>query len=224
MRSCGDRVVVCRQAACPPRAVASPSSQKVLCLGQQQGDYSIPSIKFGIAMAGGPARFDSLGCISAETLQVLHGQDFERATPVQEAVIPLFCTSKDVAVDAATGSGKTLAFVIPITERVRKLDTAPQPHEVRRQRDKTCIEQKTELPRQSHRKGSICWRGLGKLVTSVCVEQSGSKASTCSAIKHKTHHHASTLRGTFSIPSSVYCLPLFCNALYCSTGTVESQR
>lgn len=43
-------------------------------------------------------------------------------TPVQASVIPLFMGNKDVVVEAVTGSGKTLAFLIPIIERILKLD------------------------------------------------------------------------------------------------------
>lgn len=43
-------------------------------------------------------------------------------TPVQAAVIPLFCGNKDVIVEAVTGSGKTFAFLIPIIEKLRKLN------------------------------------------------------------------------------------------------------
>lgn len=67
----------------------------------------------------GPVLFSDLDCISPEVVSVLHAQSFVRATPVQEAVLPLFCSHKDVAVDAATGSGKTLAFILPIVERLR---------------------------------------------------------------------------------------------------------
>ena len=55
--------------------------------------------------------------------QVLEGLGFHTATPVQQACIPLFCGHKDVAVDACTGSGKTLAFVIPILEKLSRLET-----------------------------------------------------------------------------------------------------
>jgi superfamily II DNA/RNA helicase len=82
------------------------------------------------AMSGEPARFADMSCISAQTLAVLEAQQFTRATPVQNAVIPLFCGSKDVAVDAATGSGKTLAFIVPIAEKLLSLDSPPKPHEV----------------------------------------------------------------------------------------------
>lgn len=71
----------------------------------------------------GTARpFNDFPELSPSTQQVLASLGFGRATPVQDAVIPLFCGHKDVAVDACTGSGKTLAFIIPIVEKFRKLD------------------------------------------------------------------------------------------------------
>lgn len=76
--------------------------------------------------------FAEFECISPPVLSILRNQGFEKATPVQDAVIPLFCSNKDVAVDAATGSGKTLAFIIPIVERLLKLENAPRLLEVRR--------------------------------------------------------------------------------------------
>lgn len=75
--------------------------------------------------------FSELPAISPETLAVLSAQGFERATPVQEATIPLFAGNKDVAVDAATGSGKTLAFVVPIVEKMRRLEEPLKKHQVR---------------------------------------------------------------------------------------------
>lgn len=58
--------------------------------------------------------------LSDATLQVLDSFGFNTATPVQAATIPLLCSYKDVAVDAATGSGKTLAFVVPMVEILRR--------------------------------------------------------------------------------------------------------
>lgn len=75
-------------------------------------------------------RFNDIKEISPQTLEVLASLGFEQATPVQEATIPLFCGHKDVAVDACTGSGKTLAFVIPITEKLRKLEDPLKKHQV----------------------------------------------------------------------------------------------
>lgn len=67
--------------------------------------------------------FSELCPLREETLHVIHNDlGFERATPVQEATIPLFCGNTDVSVDACTGSGKTLAFVVPIVEKLRRFE------------------------------------------------------------------------------------------------------
>ena len=78
----------------------------------------------------GTKRFRDMPELSAATLEVLAGLGFERATPVQEATIPLFAGNKDVAVDAQTGSGKTLAFIVPVIERLRRLDEPLRKHQV----------------------------------------------------------------------------------------------
>lgn len=74
--------------------------------------------------------FESMTTLSVPTLNVLKTLNFASPTPVQEAVIPVFCGNKDVAVDACTGSGKTLAFVIPVAEKLRKLDEPLSKHQV----------------------------------------------------------------------------------------------
>lgn len=76
-------------------------------------------------------RFKDIPQISPDTLAVLESLGFERATPVQEAAIPLFCGNKDVSVDACTGSGKTLAFLIPLIEKLRRLEGPLKKHQVR---------------------------------------------------------------------------------------------
>ena len=80
-------------------------------------------------MAGKP--FSAFTELSQATKDVLQAQGFKNATPVQEATIPLFAGNKDVAVDACTGSGKTLAFVIPIIEKMMKLEQPLKRHQVR---------------------------------------------------------------------------------------------
>ncbi|KAI3470922.1 hypothetical protein Pfo_027585 [Paulownia fortunei] len=67
--------------------------------------------------------------LSESVLEALTRSGFEFCTPVQAATIPLLCSYKDVAVDAATGSGKTLAFVIPLVEILRRVGP-PKPHQV----------------------------------------------------------------------------------------------
>jgi ATP-dependent RNA helicase DDX55/SPB4 len=77
-------------------------------------------------------RFSDLNpSLSEPVLEAISQAGFEFCTPVQAATIPLLCSYKDVAVDAATGSGKTLAFVIPLVEILRRNKTPPKPHQVR---------------------------------------------------------------------------------------------
>ncbi|CAL0327923.1 unnamed protein product [Lupinus luteus] len=68
--------------------------------------------------------------LSHPVLHALSDSGFDFCTPVQAATIPLLCTFKDVAVDAATGSGKTLAFVVPLVEILRRSCPHPKPHQV----------------------------------------------------------------------------------------------
>ncbi|WCJ19947.1 DEAD-box ATP-dependent RNA helicase 18 [Euphorbia peplus] len=68
--------------------------------------------------------------LSSAVLDALTQAGFDFCTPVQAATIPLLCSYKDVAVDAATGSGKTLAFVVPLVEILRRASSPPKPHEV----------------------------------------------------------------------------------------------
>ena len=55
---------------------------------------------------------------------------FDRMTPVQASTIPLFMAHKDVVVEAVTGSGKTLAFLIPIVERLLRLEEPVKKHHI----------------------------------------------------------------------------------------------
>jgi ATP-dependent RNA helicase DDX55/SPB4 len=55
---------------------------------------------------------------------------FTKTTPVQAAAIPLFMGNKDVVVEAVTGSGKTLSFLIPVVERLLRLDAPTKKHHV----------------------------------------------------------------------------------------------
>lgn len=69
--------------------------------------------------------------LSEPVLEALSAEGFQFCTPVQAATIPLLCSFKDVAVDAATGSGKTLAFVVPLVEVLRRSSSyPPKPHQV----------------------------------------------------------------------------------------------
>jgi ATP-dependent RNA helicase DDX55/SPB4 len=55
---------------------------------------------------------------------------FDRMTPVQAATIPLFMGHKDVVVEAVTGSGKTMAFLIPVVEKLLRVESAIKKHHV----------------------------------------------------------------------------------------------
>ena len=74
--------------------------------------------------------FRDLSCLSEKSLQVLTELGFVHPTPVQSTVLPLLLgQNKDVAVDACTGSGKTLAFLLPIVERLRRLEDPLKPQQ-----------------------------------------------------------------------------------------------
>ena len=60
--------------------------------------------------------------LSSWILDYTRNMNFERTTPVQGMAIPLLMGNKDLVVEAVTGSGKTLAFVIPIVERLLRLE------------------------------------------------------------------------------------------------------
>lgn len=68
--------------------------------------------------------------LSEPVLEALDQAGFHFCTPVQAATVPLLCSFKDVAVDAATGSGKTLAFIVPVVEILRRASCSPKSHQV----------------------------------------------------------------------------------------------
>ncbi|KAH6656557.1 P-loop containing nucleoside triphosphate hydrolase protein [Truncatella angustata] len=63
-------------------------------------------------------------------LDYLSSSGFDRMTPVQAAVLPLFSSSKDVVVEAVTGSGKTLSYLIPIITRLLRMEEPTKPRHV----------------------------------------------------------------------------------------------
>lgn len=68
--------------------------------------------------------------LSEWMLDAISAMNFSRMTPVQASVIPLFLGHKDVVVEAVTGSGKTLAFLIPVVERLLRLEEPIKKHHV----------------------------------------------------------------------------------------------
>ena len=51
-------------------------------------------------------------------------------TPVQASTIPQFMKNKDVVVEAVTGSGKTLAYLIPVLEKLLRLEEQIKRHHI----------------------------------------------------------------------------------------------
>lgn len=68
--------------------------------------------------------------LSPWLLDATASMNFSRMTPVQASTIPLFMGHKDVVVEAVTGSGKTLAFLIPVIERLLRLEEPVKKHHV----------------------------------------------------------------------------------------------
>ncbi len=56
--------------------------------------------------------------IDSRILRAVKELGFEYMTPIQEQVIPLFMTGRDIIVQAQTGTGKTAAFGIPILQKI----------------------------------------------------------------------------------------------------------
>lgn len=64
--------------------------------------------------------------LSQETVDTLSALGYQKATPIQEKVIPLLLEGRDVIAKSQTGSGKTAAFGIPVCDRVVWEENAPQ--------------------------------------------------------------------------------------------------
>ncbi|CZR58120.1 probable ATP-dependent rRNA helicase spb4 [Phialocephala subalpina] len=78
-----------------------------------------------------PRAWDALTPPLAEwILDAIRAMGFGKMTPVQASTIPLFMGNKDVVVEAVTGSGKTLAFLIPVVEKLLRLEEPIKKHHV----------------------------------------------------------------------------------------------
>ena len=51
-------------------------------------------------------------------LEGIEASGYENATPVQEQVIPIILSGKDIIASAQTGTGKTAAFLLPIINKL----------------------------------------------------------------------------------------------------------
>ncbi len=63
-------------------------------------------------------KFQDLG-LSDEVLKGIADQGFEEAFPIQEAVIPVLLSGRDVVGQAHTGSGKTAAFALSMLQEIQ---------------------------------------------------------------------------------------------------------
>ncbi|MDG2000290.1 MAG: DEAD/DEAH box helicase [Alphaproteobacteria bacterium] len=63
--------------------------------------------------------FDELG-LTGPILKAIASENYDKPTPIQNAVIPKFLNNHDIVGIAQTGTGKTAAFVLPILERLIK--------------------------------------------------------------------------------------------------------
>ncbi|MCH8903816.1 MAG: DEAD/DEAH box helicase [Bacteroidetes bacterium] len=62
--------------------------------------------------------------LEEKILQGLKSMGFEKATPIQEEVIPLVLQNEDVIACAQTGTGKTAAYLLPILDSIVRLHDA----------------------------------------------------------------------------------------------------
>jgi ATP-dependent RNA helicase DDX6/DHH1 len=56
--------------------------------------------------------------LKTELLKGIYEKGYEKPSPVQEEVIPIALTGKDVIARAKNGTGKTASYVIPILEQI----------------------------------------------------------------------------------------------------------
>lgn len=67
--------------------------------------------------------FEQLG-LSAQVLQAVTEEGYDRPTPIQQKAIPIVLAGHDVMASAQTGTGKTAGFTLPLLQR---LSLAPRP-------------------------------------------------------------------------------------------------
>ncbi|RDW68355.1 RNA helicase-1 [Coleophoma crateriformis] len=78
-----------------------------------------------------PRAWDALTPPLAEwIIDAIAAMGFPRMTPVQASTIPLFMGNKDVVVEAVTGSGKTLAYLLPVVQKLLRLEEPLKKHHV----------------------------------------------------------------------------------------------
>ena len=63
-------------------------------------------------------KFQELG-LNDDILKGINDLGYEEAFPIQEAVIPVLLTGRDVVGQAHTGSGKTAAFALAMLQEIQ---------------------------------------------------------------------------------------------------------
>ena len=92
--------------------------------GESQHISNQDTLTQSSAKCSSPDTFESIKPnLSPGIISALSEFKFQRMTPVQAAVIPLFLKNKDVCVQAVTGSGKSLSFLIPMIEMILRRTT-----------------------------------------------------------------------------------------------------
>ncbi len=60
--------------------------------------------------------------LSSEILEGIDAMGYEDMTPIQEQAIPAILEGKDLIASAQTGTGKTAAFLLPLIEKISKIN------------------------------------------------------------------------------------------------------
>ena len=63
--------------------------------------------------------------LNGNVLEALDAMRFEECTPIQEQSIPVILEGRDLIAVAQTGTGKTAAYLLPILNKLQKVDTLP---------------------------------------------------------------------------------------------------
>lgn len=63
---------------------------------------------------------------NSKLLRAIEEMGYEEATPIQESVIPMISSGRDVIGRSQTGTGKTAAFSIPVLDKIDETLTKPQ--------------------------------------------------------------------------------------------------
>ncbi len=69
--------------------------------------------------------FDQFG-LSPELIKAVNALDYQEPTPIQEGILPLMLSGRDVMGQAQTGTGKTAAFALPILNILNPSSRVPQ--------------------------------------------------------------------------------------------------